>query len=191
MPAPNRSRTQDPNAPKYKYKPVRNRSRTQDSNAPKAKYRGGPGRGETTSQKKSRKERIEKEIKRIKEGGTTFFKGKKDSLTSLKGKLKKVNSEIKSSSSKKSNLKIAPAGFTLGHDYRGAAEAQKMARARKKSGKTIAQLEAERDKKMKTTLQERNASWRQARKEGKLKEWEAKNKPKKKRFRNMVDPSEY
>ena len=36
----------------------------------------------------------------------------------------------------------------------------------------------------------RHASWKKARKEGKLKEWEAKNKPKKKR-RIGVDPNKY
>ena len=106
-----------------------NRSRTQDPNAKKAKYKGGPNRGSTTSQKKSRKERIKKEIKRINEGGTTFFKGKKGALSSLKEKLKNVKSSIKGSSSKKRKLKIEGAG-----DTPGTARAKAAAKARKDAG---------------------------------------------------------
>ena len=58
----------------------------------------------------------------------------------------------------------------------GKQRAQNMAKDRIAAGKTIAQAEAERDAKMKKALKERHASWKKARKEGKLKEWEKKNK---------------
>lgn len=93
--------------------------------------------------------------------------------------------EEKADKAKKAKLRIA--SHT---DTEGARRAKAMAKARIKSGKTIAQAEAERDKKMKKRLQDRHASWKKARKEGKLKEWEKKNKPKKKR-RIGVDPNLY
>jgi len=82
-----------------------------------------------------------------------------------------LSGTAKTATKTKSKLKIVGAG-----DTPGAARAKAMAKARIKSGKTIAQAEAERDKKMKASLKERHASWKKARKEGKLKEWEKKNK---------------
>ena len=81
----------------------------------------------------------------------------------------------KTATKTKSKLRIAGAG-----DTPGAARAKAMAKKRIESGQTIAQAEAKRDATMKKGLKERHASWKKARKEGKLKEWEEKNKKKNK-----------
>ena len=139
-----------------------NRSRTQDPNAKKAKYKGGPNRGTTTSQNKSRKERIKKEIKRINEGGTTLFKGKKGALSSLKGKLKNVSSKLSSSANKKSKLKIAGAG-----DLPGATKAKAMAKARKDADKTIAQSHTDNMSSMRDAARARHKAFKESRKKKK------------------------
>ena len=77
-------------------------------------------------------------------------------------KLQKNNSASRSSSTKKSKLKIEGAG-----DTPGAAAAKEMARKRKKKGITFEQARAKQDKDMRDAARKRHDEWQKKNKRGK------------------------
>ena len=133
----------------------------------------GNAAGGTGTVKKKKKKKETNFSKFVSKGGVAGWLNRNRKKLKAMSKedltLFKKNGKKKSTTSKN---KIAGAG-----DTPGAARAKAMAKARIKSGKTIAQAEAERDAKMKKGLKERQAAWKKARKEGKLDEWEKKYHP--------------
>ena len=155
----------------------------------------GNAAGGTGTVKKKKKKKETNFSKFVSKGGVAGWLNRNRKKLKAMSKedltLFKKNGKKKSTTSKN---KIAGAG-----DTPGAARAKAMAKARIKSGKTIAQAEAERDAKMKKGLKERHAAWKKARKAGTLGDWvrkyhpdrtpEYKNKKKKKKKSEIMFPT--